>query len=260
MADFPFTYRIERKDGSVATTDRPDLSPAQKELLLSIAQEGDIDMYGAGKRLGRSTSTIQGAIKRLFQESLIKVSRTEKSRRGATDKMIYTLTPRGFFVTVRLLGDSLPALWSDPDPDIGAYFDAHHAFHKEIFQIYHLHTDFDSEILEILPDLTDDLIAISENHALEISRALIACSQMGIFHSASGWYKLDIPSEGDFRPFDNEFTDRLLRGTLDYDDEQVAALMKYPSVWVKIRAGLEEKMITMQNRIDWIREVLEREG
>lgn len=258
----------EGKNRIVGTDSCSDLSPIQKELLLNIAQEGDIDMYGAGKRLGRSTSTIQGAIKRLSQEALIKVSHTEKSRRGVTNKVIYTLTPRGFFATVLLLSEDLASLWVDPDEgvqDWGAIFDAHTTFHKEVFRIYQSHTHLNSEILDILPGLTDELKSIGWGHLLKISNDLAACSRRGILVSGRGWDAPDadasnLSSEGSFRTFDASFIDRLSAAVLDeYDDEWADFLKKHPPVWARVREGLKKKMNRMQRQTDLIREILEAE-
>lgn len=267
-AYLPISYRFKRKDGSVVTNRCPELSPVQKELLLSIAREGDIDMYGAGKRLKRSTSSIQGAMKRLSQESLIKVSRTEKSRRGVTDKVIYTLTPRGYFVTILLLGENLPTPRSDLDLGVGSYFDAHCAFQEEVFQIYQKHTDFNSEILDVLPNFADDLKNLSTNYVFGISDDLIIGSTMGIVYTMKrlddlkpddlGVSATNLPNDGDFCSFGSALIGGIVQTTLDHDDDLVAILKKYPSVWVKVRADLEQKMSVMQNDMARITEILER--
>ena len=50
----------------------------------------------------------------------------------------------------------------------------------------------------------------------------------------------------------------IVQTALDHDDDQIAVLKKYPSVWVKVRAGLEQKMSVMQNGMARITEILER--
>ncbi len=85
----------------------PELSEAQRALLLNIALEGPVDVYGAHKRLGKRHSTTDAAMKRLVEMELVQEVGREKSKRGASDaeKIIYSLTMLGFCVAILLIDD-----------------------------------------------------------------------------------------------------------------------------------------------------------
>lgn len=235
----------------------PTLSQVQRDLLLDIVQEGDVNLYGATKRIHRTASTIQGALNRLSSEGLIEISHTEKCSRGGRDKIIYTPTFLGFCAAILYLADKHHI-------DLVSGSPRDNSFLNEVFRANKIHSGFQSEVFKILPSLMDDLKEIFGDNSTDwMTESLgISCTNVLLKSKINPHDPNMIP---DYKEdFEINFACRLLHifeepqvfGEPNHIKDQIIRLKKYPCLWAPIQKSLKYQLA----HLSWIHEILEDDG